>query len=233
VNKAPKLLLALLFCTSALPAIAQGSETAFGSWTGIELRYSISDFTFSLEEELRLKDDLKALDELFTEISAEYEPGKNLEFGTGIRFIRNNDNTGGIQGNENLYRYHIDAVYKASLKKLRLRQRVRYQNKNEIGSNNRYITSVNQHLRYKSAATYKIRNWKADPQFAVELFYQLGKRRPNEFDKIRWTLGTDLSLGNRSELKIDYRYEHELNSSKPTHYHILSVAYAISFKANK
>jgi len=66
-------------------------------------------------------------------IQTEYKIAKNFKLAGAVRYIRENDNKGNVQGYENHFRFNIDANYKHEIQDFKLGYRVRYQNKNELG----------------------------------------------------------------------------------------------------
>lgn len=210
------------------------NETDFHSWSALQLNYELNkSWKLALEEQLRLKEDLSTVDAFFTELTAQFEPNKKFEFGAGFRFIRANDNKGAIQGYESHIRYHFDMAYKSRIKQLALKQRLRYQRKKEVGSNKPNDVKVNPHIRYKSTITYKIKNWKLDPRFGAELFYQLGEERTREWDKLRLSIGSSWNIKKLGDLNFAYLFEKQLNAITPFKYHILSLKYGMDLNKSK
>ena len=71
----------------------------FGSWSSAQISYKFNKrWTFSLEEQYRLKDNLTAFDRLLTQLETEYNLSKQFEFGLGLRHLWLNDNLGNQQG---------------------------------------------------------------------------------------------------------------------------------------
>ena len=119
---------ALMIGTSGF---AQSEDTDdLESWTSIGLKYKLNKkWSFGLEEQLRLDENISEVSKYFTELDAEYSISKSFDIGGGLRYIRNNDNKGNIQGYENHFRFHVDATYKHKINALSLKYRLRYQNK--------------------------------------------------------------------------------------------------------
>ena len=98
----PFLLIAATYLLATPVATAQNSTyhtvRDLESWTSAKLKYQFSKkLDFGIEEQLRLKDDAKTVDQYFTEITAGYDITKHVGIGLGGRYIKQNDNVGKIQ----------------------------------------------------------------------------------------------------------------------------------------
>lgn len=220
----------LLFFSNTNLAQTQG-ETDWASWNSIQLDYELNKkWNLGLEGQFRLKENFSAVDEYFTELSAEYKLFKGFKIGTALRYIRENDNKGNIQGYENHFRFHIEAKYKHKINDLKIGYRLRYQNKNELGISYDEGDFVNQNLRFKTSLRYDFKDWKLDPKFAAEIFHRFQEGRDNGFNKYRLTFGTDYDFKKIGKLGLYYRVEKQLNVDFPDTTNILGLRYTYSFK---
>ena len=106
----------------------------FGFWSSTQINYKFNKkWTFSLEEQYRLKDNLAAFDRLLTQLEAEYNLSKQFEFGLGFRYLWLNDNRGNQQGLEHHFRFYLDASYKNKVNRFSFRNRLCYQQQNQLG----------------------------------------------------------------------------------------------------
>lgn len=221
----------LVFFLFVTPSNAQEEDTDTALWTSIGIIYEASDkWTFGLEEQLRFKDNIGAIDQYFTELSAGYAIFKNAELGVGLRYIRRNDNRGNIQGYEDRLRFQIDASYKHKLGRLSFKHRLRYQNRNELGISADEGDIARQRLRFKTAISYNIQNWKLDPKFSAELFNGFAENQESEFNKYRFTLETAYKFKQAGRIRVFYRYEDEFNITDPKAAHIIGVGYRYTIK---
>ncbi|WP_406683097.1 DUF2490 domain-containing protein [Seonamhaeicola sp. MEBiC1930] len=221
--------LTLLFMTSY--GFAQDDTDDLASWTAINLRYKLNKkWTFNLEGQLRLKEDISEVDEYFSEFGASYSLFNGFKIGTGLRYIRENDNVGNIQGYENHFRYNIDASYKHKIKDFSLKYRLRYQNKNEIGIGTDEGDYAKQNIRFKTALGYNFNNWKLDPKFSAEIFNRFGEDAVNGFSKYRLTFGTEYKLKKMGTIGVFYRMEKELNEEFPETTNIIGLKYTYTLK---
>lgn len=225
------LVICLLFTTFGF---SQDDDEDLASWTSLTLKYKLDKkWTFNLEGQLRTKEDISEVDEYFSELGTSYTLFKGFKLGTGLRYIRENDNVGNIQGYENHLRFNIDASYKHKINDFSLKYRLRYQNKNELGISTSDGDYAKQNLRFKTSLEYNINNWKLDPKFSAEIFNRFGKEEENEFSKYRLTLGTEYKLKKTGTIGVFYRIQKELNEDFPEFTNIIGLNYTYTFKNKK
>lgn len=206
-------------------------DTDWASWNTIGVEYKLNKkWSFGLEEQFRLKENFSETDEFFTELSADYELFNNFKLGAGIRYIRENDNVGKVQGYENHFRFQLDASYKHDINDFTIGYRLRYQNKNELGVSYDEGDYVNQNVRFKTSVDYNIKNWRLDPKFSAEIFNQFQEGEENDFNKYRLTFGTDYKIKNIGEVGVYYRFEKELNVDVPDTKNILGLSFIYKIK---
>ncbi len=202
----------------------------FETWSSVGARMKLNkDWEFTLSEQLRLKNNSKTVDSYFTELEAQYSGFKGFEIGAGLRYIKENDNKGKIQGYETHFRYNLDLGYKHKLGDFRMGYRVRFQNKDELQvSQKQGDTAINK-LRLKIGTEYNIKNWKLDPKVSLEMFNTLGKG----FDKFRITAGTSYDFKKFGKVNLFYRMERELMPKYieyPKTTNIIGLSYVYTFK---
>lgn len=206
----------------------------FALWNSIGIKYSpIKNLKLGVAQHLRLKEDASETDEYFTELQADFEILKNLEIGGGLRFIRENDNVGKIQGYEKHFRYQVDLSYKLDLiKRFDIGFRLRYQNKRELDLEEDADDIPTETLRFKTSFEYNIRKWPLDPEFAVELFNR--KRDDASFigdaklSRYRLTFGTSYDLKKFGKLGVFYRYQENTRVDNDFQTTIVGLKYSYS-----
>lgn len=206
-------------------------DTDWASWNTIGVEYKLNKkWSFGLEEQFRLKENFSETDEFFTQLSADYELFHNFKLGAAMRYIRENDNVGKVQGYENHFRFQVDANYKHEINDFTIGYRLRYQNKNELGVSYDEGDYVNQNVRFKTAVDYNIKNWRLDPKFSAEIFNQFQEGEENGFNKYRFTFGTDYKIKDIGEIGVYYRFEKELNVDVPDTKNILGLSFIYKIK---
>lgn len=213
--------------------LATASSASYGNdnegWSSITLALKpMKAFALSLRQELRMKDDLSTVDQYFTQLAVDFRLFKGAKIGAGVRFIRNNDTKGKIQGYENHVRVQLDAKYSFKVARFRLGFRLRYQNKNELDKAEEEYG--NQHLRFKTSVKYNIRKWKLDPILSGELYYGLSEGNEEAgFDKWRITIGTQYKLGRAGKIGLFYRREGSIGQEESEQNNIIILRYGQSF----
>ena len=229
----PLFLLAATYMLAAPVAIAQNGTyhtvRDLESWTSAKLKYQFSKkLDFGIEEQLRLKDDAKTVDQYFTEITAGYDITKHIGIGLGGRYIKLNDNLGKIQGYENHFRWNTDLAYKHKIDRFDLKYRVRYQNKDELQISEAQGDTAKHTVRLKVGADYNIKGWEFDPEVAAELFNRLNNSEG--FYQIRFTVGTTYKFKKAGDLGAFYRIEKELQGDYRKTTNIIGVQYQYTLK---
>ena len=137
-------------------------------WTAAKVEYKLNKkLDFGFEEQLRLKDNASTIDQYFSEITVGYNLKKKISLGLGLRYIKENDNVGKIQGYENHLRWNGDLSYKHKLERFSLKYRLRYQSKNELNVSEAQGDTLKNTIRLKVGSTYNIKGWKLDPKVSL------------------------------------------------------------------
>ena len=208
-----------------------GDTSDLESWNSLGLEYKLNKkWSFELEEQLRLDENISEIAEYFTQLETRYSITKKIDIGLGLRYIRENDNEGNVQGYENHFRYNVDALYKHKINDFTLKYRLRYQNKNELGVSSSDGDYAKQYLRLKAAVEYNFKNWKLDPKFAAEIFNRFENGDVDQYNKYRLTLGTDYKIKNFGKLGIFYRIEKDINEAIPETTNIIGLKYTYTIK---
>lgn len=219
------LALVLFAGNQALGQDSVAETTDLEGWTSAELKFKVNkQWMFSVEEQLRMQNDVSEVDKHFTQLGFRYKTPRDLSFSGGYRWIRQNDTQGKIQGYESERRYQLAASYGHKLGRFSLGYRVQYQNKEEVGSED--PDNAVRHFRFRTRVRYNVRDWSLDPVFAAELYRSVGDDTESEFDKIRLTLGTDWGTWDGGEMGVFYRLEKELGVDSPQTTHILGLKFA-------
>jgi hypothetical protein len=201
-------------------------------WSSAELKYAVNKkWKLGLEEQLRLKSSASDVDQYFTEFNVKNKFSKSMFWGLGLRYIRENDTEGNVQGYEKHFRFNLDLGFKHEIKRFDMVYRLRYQNKNELGISREDGDIANKHMRLKISSSYNIKKWKLDPEISVEIFNELGKEK--NFDKVRFTASTAYKIKKFGTIGVFYRMERELNKSYPKITHIPGIKYTYTLKRNK
>ncbi len=198
-------------------------------WLKAGGKIDLSDkWEVAFEEQIRFDDDVNALKNYHTEFELTFKPIKALSLHAVSRYITRNDNSGSIQGFEDLFRYQLGASYKQELGQLRLKYRALYQHRNEIGISEAQGDIPEKFLRLRSSVEYKIKDWKYDPEFRVEYFSALNKEVGTN-NQFRLGFGTERDYKKYGELGFFYLFESSLGLNIKQFTHILSFKYTYTF----
>ncbi len=212
----------------SISSIAQSTVTVrdFETWSALALNYKLNKkVTLGLEEQLRLKDNSSVIDQYFTEVTGKYKLINGLSPGLGLRYIRENDNVGKVQGYENHLRWNFDLGYKHSIKKIALKYRLRYQSKSELGVD---AAELDNTVRLKIGLGYNIKDWKLDPWVSGEIFNTVGSE--SDLKKYRLTLKTEYKTKNIGSFGAFYRLEQQLNKANPKTTNIAGFKYTYALE---
>lgn len=214
---------------------AQNDSEDFNTWTGLALDYELNkDWKIGIEGQLRMEDNVSEIDQYFGEIGVQYKLLADFKLAAGLRYVRNNDHRGSIQGYENHLRYNVDVSYKHKIERVGLKYRLRYQNKNELGISIDDGDLIKHGIRFKGTINYNFKNWKLDPKLSSEIFNRFEKNDPyNGFNKYRISVGTNYKLKNIGELNLSYLFEKEFDVLNPQMVHIISLKYGYIIKKSK
>lgn len=224
-----RLFLVLLFST-VQNSFAQNLSDTEG-WSSIEVGLNISKkLSFSVSEHLRYRNKISTMSNYFTQLETSYEIFKDFNLGGGVRFIRENDDVGNIQGLETHFRYQFEINYKHDLKMLTLFYRLRYQHKNEIGLPEEEVNIPNEYIRFRMGLGYKLDDPAIGLRLKGELFNQIQKENlENGFNRYRLTFDTYKKFKNFGKVTLFYGFQKNFNRIELKQKSIIGIKYKYSF----
>lgn len=221
----------LVICTATNSLIGQTNNRVVDTEVWLKAGAKIDLFErweLEVEEQIRFDEDVNALKNFHTEIALTFKATDDLSIHAVSRYITRNDNRGAIQGFEDLFRYQLGASYKHDLGDLRLKYRILYQNRNEMGISESQGDIPEKFLRLRTSVVYKIKNWKYDPAFRVEYFNALNNEVGTN-NQYRLGIGTEREYKKFGELGFYYLFESSLGLNIKQLTHIFSFKYTYSF----
>ena len=224
-----RLFLVLLFST-VQNSFAQNLSDTEG-WSSIEVGLNISKkLSFSVSEHLRYRNKISTMSNYFTQLETSYQLFKDFNLGGGVRFIRENDDVGNIQGLETHFRYQFEINYKHDLKMLTLFYRLRYQHKNELGLPKEEVNIPNEYIRFRMGLGYKLNDLGIGLRLKGELFNQIQKENlENGFNRYRLTLDTYKKFKNFGKVTLFYGFQKNFNRIELKQKSIIGIKYKYSF----
>ena len=133
---------------------------------------------------------------------------------------------------EHHFRFHLDASHKTKVNRFSFRNRLRYQQQNQLGRSRLEEDYTSRYYRWKSAIIYNIRNWKLDPEITTEFFYhsQLGQLSGLLGFKYRLVFETKYRINKSQQINFRMLTEKELQIFNPQRNNVIEIKYNYSFK---
>jgi hypothetical protein len=128
------------------------------------------------------------------ELGANYKPSKQLSASVFYRYgLRKNNEFADFEGRS---RYYVNLAYQAKFNKIKLQNRVRYQQ--QYRDNDELTELQSSFLRYKLEGSYKI-NKKVSPYLGTEFFY---KMQTKSIDQLRVSTGINYKINKNNGLEL-------------------------------
>ena len=135
----------------------------------LAMKYNLdidNNISLALSQHFRIKEDFNVVDSYITESEITYSPIKKLNLSGQLRYYYRNDNSGGVQGFENMYRYRLGIEKRFNTDLLNFELRLAYQNRVSLDRDNRF----KKRIRIRPLAEIKIKEWKNRPKLFYEYF---------------------------------------------------------------
>lgn len=190
--------------------------------TGFEVEKKFSKcFSASWSEELRLKDDFRRLDRIYSDISFSYKAASWIKFSAGYTFI-SIDHEGKKKDNYKNYwdlRHRLTLGTTLSYKtasnwRFSLKERVQATFLTEDGIDEREKADPKWVLKSKVMAEYKLKAIHLTPYVSVELCNTLNspKYADGEYlEKVRSAVGAVYRFDKKSSIDFYYRFDYNLD----------------------
>ena len=195
-------------------------------WTGAAVEKSFGkEWTLSLGEEIRFKQNISEINNYFTEAGLRYRISKNFALEGGYRYTRDRKSDNSY---ETLTRYNLDLRFKGRLDFIDIYYRLRYQKEvegfNLFGQEIGYEKYVRNRIRIIYSDFKKIK-----PYVSAEVFqlFQLG--RLAEFDYIRVQGGVKFDPGNMGTFRFAYGFNREFTRIEPATIYQFKINYTYAF----
>jgi len=209
----------LIVCVFTGLANAQTKDAQLWSGVGVSKKLT-RDITGSLDQHVRLSQNISFPKSIFTEARLSYRINKFFKYTAGYRFINRGQIDGGFAvGN----RFSGDLRIRWKKKPIVLTYRNRMQQ--ETRSTESGIKQIN-YNRNKLGLALDL-DKKFVPFVSFEMYYHVNKE---EFNKNRYTAGVEFNLKNRNELSIWYRFQQEYNRKNPGMDYIIGIGFSHDLK---
>ena len=197
---------------------AQSSELK--GWSSVEYGFDINEvLKINLSQHFRLKEDLSVIDTYITESDISFEPIKKLTFLGQLRYYSKNDNSGGIQGFENMMRYRFGIEKKLNSNKFNIELRVAYQNRFSLDRENRF----KKRIRIRPLIELKMIDWTNNPKIYFEYFDEI---KGNEQKVYRYGISKKINTNKSQSITLRYLYQKYVEKySSNSSANIISIKY--------
>lgn len=195
-------------------------------WSGVKIEKTFAkDWTLSLEEEIRFKQNISEVNNFFTEIGLRYRINKNFALQGNYRFTLDKKRD---QSYESLSRYNLDLRFKGKLDDISIHYRLRYQKEvqgmNLFDMNSFYIKHVRNRIsiRYNNIRTLT-------PYISAEIFQAFTPYLQPQFDYYRFLAGIRYEPAEIGEFKLAWGFNRSLISSRPAMIYLFTLNYTYAF----
>lgn len=196
-------------------------------WNSFEVKKKWGDLTFSMEQALRLNQNISDFKTAFSSLGLKYELKKWLILSSNYRYSFK------IEG-ENNQRLDFNLNCSKRIKPFTFSNRFRYQYRISNGDlPEKYLRNKLQIEIYKKKEKVtkngKIKKVKPKciPYLMGEIFYNLDYSA-QQFDAFRLSGGLQIDVGKKKELKLFYIYEQEFQVYRPQKSYIYGLSYNLS-----
>lgn len=223
-----RIVLLFLLLNMALPQLAQETKVVrdLHLWTSVKVEKTFAkDWTVSLGEEIRFKQDITEINKYFTELGLRYAINKNFALQGNYRFTRDRKQD---LYYENLSRYNFDLRYKGRIDFLTVYYRLRYQKEVEGFRMVDQNIPFEKYLRHR--ITLRVNKVKyVDPYVSGELFQLFKPTRYPRYEYIRLLVGVKHETDKGGKYKVAFGFNRELVSTQPAMIYLIQINYTYKF----
>ena len=199
-----------------------GNAQDFEFWSSIGSSYKLNDqISLSVRFSNRMGDgNVKTF---FPEATVKYKAFKWAHISMDYRLVSKRDNIGNYLGAN---RVNFNIKLRNSFKRWKYSCRLRYQMSSRGGGNDAYESDFDEAFRFKPSIVYNIRKSIFEPFFGVDFFYNpTNGIYGNRFDKVRYSIGSTIELGDAHDLDVSIKLDQRFNSGNNGNKLIVALAY--------
>ena len=194
-------------------------------WTGAAIEKSWKDWSFTLSEEIRFKQNISEINNYFTEAELRYRINKNFALEGGYRFTRDRNSDGSY---DNLTRYNLDLRFRTSLDPFSIHYRLRYQKEvegfNLIDPTVDYEKYVRNRIRLRYNKYIRIK-----PYVSAELFRLFQPDSYSKLHYIRVLGGIRYEAGKAGLFNFAFGFNREFEKNNPATIYQFRINYTYQF----
>ena len=220
-KRATKFFVVIFFMLLSNFSSAQSNELK--GWSSVEYGFEINDLLkIDLSQHFRLKEDLNVVDTYITESEISYEPINKLTLLGQLRYYFRNDNSGGIQGFENMMRYRFGIEKKFNSNKFNFELRAAYQNRFSLDRENR----IKKRFRIRPLIELKMKDWSNNPKIYFEYFDEI---EGNDQKAFRYGISKKINTTKPQSITLRYFYQKYKEKYSPnSSANIISLKYSFN-----
>jgi len=226
INRTKQLIL-VLFCIACTSMVAQGSDV--GIWSSIEVSKKIDNgLKLILEEEFRLRNELRTIDKFETSIGLEYGLGSSVKAGVSyslINYFHPRDDEHEHNFFELRHRYNIYGEGELSLGRFNFSLKERIQGTYRVlDSLSTAKTNPKYVLRSKAGVSYNVKGLPVEPYAFIELFNALENGSDAmQFKSYRCGGGLKYSFNKKLSVKLGYLFTSDVDSDEADRSNVLTL----------
>jgi opacity protein-like surface antigen len=219
-------LLLLILATSRLLS-AQETKVVrdLQLWTGAGIEKSWKDWTLTINEEIRFKQDISEINNYFTEAGLRYRINKNFALEGGYRYTRDKNSDGSY---DNLTRYNLDLRFRGKLDYISIHYRLRYQKEVEGFNLLDQTTDYEKYVRNRVRVRYN-KFIRIKPYVSAELFQLFRPDYYSELEYIRVLGGIRYEAGKVGTFNLAFGFNREFTDIEPAMIYQFKVNYTYIF----
>lgn len=200
----------------------------YGASVSVEVtKKIIKGLDLSLEEEIRVRDNLSDIERFSTSLDLSYKVCDYLKLGGAYNLINLNHIKKGWE-NRHRYYFYATGIYKWDRFKFSLRERVQSTYREGVAQTAKRA-NPKWYLRSRFEVEYNIKKSPFEPFASVELFNSLNNPLGDEMDRYRICAGTSYKINKQNKLQLYYRYTRDKEIDDDAILHMFCIGYSFKF----
>jgi hypothetical protein len=221
-------MLLLLILFYGISGIAQESEVVsdLRLWTGVKVEKRFAkDWSLSLEEQIRFKQNISEISNIFTELELRYRINRNFALGAGYRYTSDRKADGSYTGYS---RNHFSLRYRGRLEHFMVTYRLKYQR--EVEAANTFDRDAPYEKQFRNRIGLRVTVFDlVQPYVTGEVLQVFSPYLSPLNDYWRLVAGVRIEPENLGEFRLGWGFNREFASDNPFMIYMLRVHYTYSF----
>jgi hypothetical protein len=195
-------------------------------WTGVKIEKGFGkDWSLSLEEEIRFKNNISEISNFFTEMELRYRINRNFSLGAGYRYTRDRKGDGAYLGYS---RNHFALRYRGRLENISIYYRLKYQREVEAGET--FHRDAPFEKQFRNRLGIRLTRFELiQPYVTGEILQVFTPYLSPMEDYWRLVLGVRIEPENWGEIRVGWGFNREIAVDMPAMIYMLRANYTYSF----